>query len=72
MLPAPVVSVSSPAGGSTVSGTVTISANASDNVRVVGVRFKLDGANLGNEDTSAPYAVSLEHDHDAAMANLTR
>jgi hypothetical protein len=55
---APVVSVSSPADGSTVSGTVTISANASDNVRVVGVRFQLDGANLGSEDTSAPFAVT--------------
>jgi hypothetical protein len=41
-----------------VSGTVTISANASDNVRVVGVRFQLDGANLGSEDTSAPFAVT--------------
>jgi hypothetical protein len=55
---APIVSVSSPAGGSTVSGTVTVSANASDNIRVVGVRFQLDGANLGNEDTAAPYAAS--------------
>jgi unsaturated chondroitin disaccharide hydrolase len=54
----PTVSITSPANGATVSGTVTVSASASDNVGVVGVRFKLDGANLGNEDTTAPYNVS--------------
>jgi hypothetical protein len=37
---------------------VTVSANATDNVGVVGVQFKLDGANLGTEDTTAPYSVS--------------
>ena len=40
-----------------MSGTVTVTANASDNVGVAGVQFKLDGANLGAEDTSAPYSV---------------
>jgi Bacterial Ig domain len=54
----PSVAVTSPTGGSTVSGTVTVSATASDNVGVVGVQFKLDGGNLGAEDTTAPYAVS--------------
>ncbi len=52
----PIVAVSAPAGGATVSGTTTVSATASDNVGVVGVQFKLDGANLGAEDTSAPYS----------------
>ena len=55
---APTVSVSAPAGGATVTGTVSVSANASDNVGVVGVQFLLDGVNLGAEDTAAPYAVS--------------
>jgi O-glycosyl hydrolase len=41
-----------------VSGTVTVSASASDNVGVVGVQFKLDGNNLGSEDTVSPYSVS--------------
>jgi hypothetical protein len=54
----PSVSISSPAGGATIAGTVTVSATASDNVGVVGVQFKLDGANLGGEDTGAPYSVS--------------
>src|SRR5204862_248126 len=53
---APTVSVTAPAGGATVSGTTTISATASDNVGVVGVQFRLDGANLGAEDTTAPYS----------------
>jgi hypothetical protein len=34
-----------------------VDANASDNVGVVGVQFKRDGANLGAEDTSAPYSI---------------
>ncbi len=55
----PSVSVTAPAAGSVVSGAaVTVSATASDNVGVAGVQFKLDGANLGGEDTSAPYGIS--------------
>jgi hypothetical protein len=54
----PTVSITSPANGATVNGTVSVSANASDNVGVVGVQFQLDGANLGAQDTSAPYSVS--------------
>src|SRR5439155_23215763 len=46
------------ASGATVSGTITVTANATDNVGVAGVQFKLDGANLGAEDTTAPYSVS--------------
>src|SRR4029077_8459691 len=42
----PTVSLNSPADGATVSGSVTVAATASDNVGVVGVQFKLDGANL--------------------------
>ena len=37
---------------------MTVSATAADNVGVAGVQFKLDGANLGAEDTTAPYSVS--------------
>src|SRR6267378_4381982 len=55
-----VVTVSSPAAGSTVSGATTVSASASDNVGVVGVQFKLDGANLGAEDTTAPHSISWD------------
>jgi hypothetical protein len=55
----PSVSISAPASGATVAGAaVTISANASDNVGVSGVQFKLDGVNLGAEDTTSPYSVN--------------
>jgi hypothetical protein len=53
----PMVSITSPAPGATVSGTITVTASASDNVGVVGVQFKVDGANLGTEITAAPYSV---------------
>jgi hypothetical protein len=56
----PTVSLTAPSAGSTVNGTVTVSANASDNVGIAGVQFKLDGANLGAEDTTAPYFVSWD------------
>jgi Domain of unknown function (DUF4082)/Bacterial Ig domain len=55
---APTVSITAPAGGATVLGSVTVTANAADNVGVLGVQFKLDGVNLGAEDTAAPYSVS--------------
>jgi len=52
----PTVSITSPASGVTVSGTITVTANASDDQGVAGVQFQLDGANLGAEDTTAPYS----------------
>jgi len=54
----PAVSITAPANGATVSGSISVTASASDNVGVAGVQFKLDGANLGAEDTSSPYGVS--------------
>ena len=57
----PTVSISAPPAGATVSGTaVTVSAAAADNVGVAGVRFKLDGADLGTEQTTAPYSVTWD------------
>src|SRR5207245_1576334 len=43
-----------------VSGPVPASANATDNVGVAGVQLQLDGAPLGAEDTTAPYALSWD------------
>jgi hypothetical protein len=55
----PAVSITLPANGATVSGSaVQLSANASDNVGVMGVQFRLDGGNLGSEITAAPYTLS--------------
>lgn len=52
----PAVSITYPPSTSTISGTINISASAADNVGVVGVQFKLDGSNLGAEDTLPPYS----------------
>jgi hypothetical protein len=56
----PAVSITSPSSGATVSGTVTVSANASDDVGVAGVQFQLDGAPLGTEDTTSPYSIAWD------------
>ncbi len=55
---APTINMTAPASGSTVSGVVNVTATASDNVGVAGVQFKLDGANIGAEDTTSPYSIS--------------
>jgi hypothetical protein len=54
----PAVSLTAPSAGATVSGSVTVAATATDDVAVAGVRFLLDGAALGAEDTTAPYSIS--------------
>jgi glucose/arabinose dehydrogenase/PKD repeat protein len=53
----PAVSVTAPAEGAALTGSVNVAATATDNTAVSGVQFLLDGANLGAEDTSAPYSV---------------
>src|SRR5205814_788467 len=56
----PTVSITSPSSGSTVSGTITVTASAPDNVGVAGVEFLLDGANLGAEVTRGPYSAAWD------------
>ena len=54
----PVVTIDSPASGSTVVGTIMVRARVSSaGALVAGVQFQLDGANLGAEDTTAPYEI---------------
>ena len=55
---APTVSLTGPLDGAVVTGMVNVSAQASDNVGVVGVQFLLNGVALGAEDTVPPYATS--------------
>ena len=64
---APTVSLSAPAGGAAVSGaSVAVSANATDNVGVVGVQFLLDGNALGAGDAAAPFSYTW---NSTAIAN---
>ncbi|HEV8253997.1 MAG TPA: Ig-like domain-containing protein [Vicinamibacteria bacterium] len=55
----PVTAITAPAAGSTVSGTVAVTASASDNVGVARVEFYLDGA-LQFTDTAAPHSWSWD------------
>jgi subtilisin family serine protease len=54
---APVVQITAPAAGGTVSGITTVSVTASDNLGVKGVELYVDGA-FESDDSSPPYALS--------------
>jgi pseudomonalisin len=54
----PTTSITAPANGATVSGTVSVTASASDNVGVTKVEFYLDGA-LKSTSTTSPYSWSF-------------
>ena len=53
----PFIGLTTPSQGNTVSGMVTLTATATDNVGVVGVQFHLNGSNLGAEDTTNSYGI---------------
>jgi Amt family ammonium transporter len=53
----PWVSLLSPNYGATVSGTIDVLADATDDRGVFGVRFTLDGERLGDESETAPYKI---------------
>ena len=61
----PTTSITSPLASTTISGTVTVTATASDNVGVVKVEFYVDGA-LQSSDAAPPYTFSL---NTATLAN---
>lgn len=54
----PTISITAPLSNSTVSNTINFSANALDNIAVSGVQFRINGVNVGSEDTVSPYSVS--------------
>ncbi len=55
----PTTSITAPANNATVSGTVSVTASASDNVGVTKVEFYLDGA-LKSTATTSPYSWSWD------------
>jgi hypothetical protein len=65
----PAVVLTAPAAGAAVSGSVAVTASATDNIGVAGVQFLIDGNNLGPEDTSPPYQATL---NSALYANGSR
>jgi hypothetical protein len=56
---APSVSITDPTGGAMVSGAVTVTASAADNVGVTQVQILVDGVPIAT-DTSAPYTTSWD------------
>lgn len=67
---APAVTLTAPTNNATFTmGNITISANASDNVKVVGVQFLVDGIALGLEDTVPPYSIIVP---SASLTNGSR
>ena len=55
----PTVALSTPTAGANISGSIVLTATASDNVGVVRVAFLVDGSPVGNA-TSAPFQLSLD------------
>jgi hypothetical protein len=68
---APTIQITSPSNNGTVSGSVTVTANASDNKSVAGVRFMVDDVVLGT-DTTAPYALSWNTNQSGNANHLLR
>jgi poly(hydroxyalkanoate) depolymerase family esterase len=64
----PTVNVTAPANGATVSGTVTVSASASDAVGVARVEFLVDGSVVAT-DSAAPYEFAWD---STTVANGSR
>lgn len=57
---APQVAIASPAAGSTVSGTATLTSEITGGAPIAGVQYFLDGAPLGGEVTAAPYSIAWD------------
>jgi hypothetical protein len=56
----PTVSITTPSAGTTASGTIAVTASASDDTSVANVQFQVDGTNVGAADTTSPYSYSLD------------
>src|SRR5262249_21167516 len=56
----PTVTIGAPADGTTVSGTVSLTADASSGAGIASVQFTVDGAGVGVAATAPPYAASWD------------
>ena len=65
----PTVLLTAPAAGATLTGSVTLSAAAWDDVAVASVRYLVDGREIGQPLASAPYTLVWD---SATVANGTR
>lgn len=58
--PGPVVQITSPLGGSAVSGSLSVTATASDPAGITSVQFMLNNSPLGAADMAAPYSATWD------------
>lgn len=56
----PTASITAPDTDAVITGVTSLYAYAADNIGVVGVQFRVNGANAGSEDTSRPYSISYD------------
>jgi len=56
----PTVSISSPSAGATVSGTISLTASATDNAAIANVQFQIDNSNFNGPLTASPYTKSWD------------
>jgi glucose/arabinose dehydrogenase len=56
----PAVAITAPVANAQVSNIVNVTADASDNVGVIGVQFLVDGVASGVEDPDAPYGLAWD------------
>jgi len=68
----PTVALSAPASGAPVSGAVTVSATAADNVGVARVEFYRDSTTLLGTDTTSPYSTSWDSTMAAAGSHTLK
>src|SRR5205823_4610743 len=66
---APTVSLAAPADAATVSGTITVSATAADNVGVAGVQIGSAASREGAEGTAGPCSVAWKATTDASATH---
>ena len=57
---APVVTLTSPAAGTHAHGTIVLTVNATDNIGVVGVQYRMSGTALGAEVTTPPFSLAWD------------
>ncbi len=70
---APVAALTAPAAFSAdLSGTLTLSATATDNVGVTGVEIQLDGSQVGAAGTGSPHSVTVDSNAYASGQHVVR
>ena len=70
---APVASLSAPAAfASGLTGTLTLSATATDNVGVTGLEFQLDGTQVGSIGTTGSHSVTVDSNAYASGQHVVR